>query len=328
MRSVLSRKVAPRLQCIISRNATSSTPIREGVGSGSLNRRMVSSYTEDFDSDQKTALVLGSSGVLGKTLTKHLSRNLGMSVIGADVVAGEDESSLDAFVPIPTLDDKHPGLGEMTEALAIGLCEVLADGRDIDTIICAAGSWQSDPTAPNTASSDKDFIAGARSFGDNIDAMMAANLYPVLAAGYAANRFMAEEGLFVVIGATAALSPTPGMLGYGLGKSGAHHFVQTLGEISGKSATTKSRRRKARKLRQNNEYLDTLSVVGILPTTIDTPSNRESMSDHDFSQWTQPEDIAMEIGTWIKLPSMRPHSGGLVKVFPNKSGGASFNLVR
>lgn len=137
-----------------------------------------------------------------------------------------------------------------------------------------------------------------------------------------------DTGLFVVIGATAALSPTPGMLGYGLGKTGAHHFVQTLGEISGKSATTKSRRRKARKLRRNNEYLDTLSVVGILPTTIDTPSNRKAMPDHDFSQWTRPEDIAAEIGTWVQLPPMRPHSGGLVKVFPNKAGGACFNLVR
>lgn len=136
------------------------------------------------------------------------------------------------------------------------------------------------------------------------------------------------SGLFVVIGAAAALSPTPGMLGYGLSKSGAHHFVQTLGEISGKSATTKSRRRTARKLRRQNEYLDTLSVVGILPTTIDTPSNRKAMPDHDFSQWTQPEDIAKEIGTWIQIPPMRPHSGGLVKVYPNKSGGASFTLVR
>jgi dihydropteridine reductase len=135
--------------------------------------------------------------------------------------------------------------------------------------------------------------------------------------------------LFVVIGATVALSPTPGMLGYGLSKTGVHHFIQTVGEICGKSVTTKSRRKKARKLRKDNEYLDTLSIVGILPTTVDTPNNRDAMPEADFSLWTQPQDIAAEIGTWIQISAMRPHSGSLVKVFPNKTGGgASFNLVR
>jgi dihydropteridine reductase len=134
--------------------------------------------------------------------------------------------------------------------------------------------------------------------------------------------------LFVVIGATAALSPTPGMLGYGLSKVGAHHFIQSLGETTGKSATTKSRRQKARRLRKNSAYLDTLSVVGILPTTIDTPSNREAMPDADFNQWTQPAHIAKEIGTWIRTPPLRPHSGSLVKVHPDNNGGATFNLVR
>lgn len=118
------------------------------------------------------------------------------------------------------------------------------------------------------------------------------------------------------------------MLGYGLSKVGVHHFIQTVGEISGKSVTTKSRRRKARKIRQDKEYLDTLSIIGILPTTIDTPNNREVMPGADFDLWTQPQDIADEIGNWIKMPPLRPHSGSLVKVFPNKSGGASFNVVR
>jgi dihydropteridine reductase len=119
------------------------------------------------------------------------------------------------------------------------------------------------------------------------------------------------------------------MLGYGLSKVGAHHYIQTIGEMSGKSVTTKSRRKKARALRKDNEYLDTLSIVGILPTTIDTPANRNAMPDADFNQWTKPQDIATEIGTWIKMPPLRPHSGSLVKVFPNKTGGgASFNLVR
>ena len=133
--------------------------------------------------------------------------------------------------------------------------------------------------------------------------------------------------MFVVIGATAALNATPGMLGYGLSKVGAHHFIQTLGETTGKAATTKKRRKEARRLRRDSEYLDTLSVVGILPTTIDTPSNRDAMPQANFDEWTKPFDIAKEIGTWIKKPPLRPHSGSLVKVHPAKGGGAVFHLV-
>lgn len=198
MRSALSKQVSPRLRCHLSRCTSNKTASLTSFGSESLNRCMFSSYAyaDDFDSDEKTALVLGSSGVLGKTLTKHLSRNLGMSVIGADVVAGGEnhESSLRAFIPMPTMGDKQVGLGEMTEALASGLCDVMGDKREINAIVCASGGWHNDAEAPTATSSDDDFIAGARSFGENIDSMMSANLYPVLAAGYAANRYMAEEG--------------------------------------------------------------------------------------------------------------------------------------
>jgi dihydropteridine reductase len=132
-----------------------------------------------------------------------------------------------------------------------------------------------------------------------------------------------------VIGATAALSSTPGMLGYGLSKVAAHHFVQTLGDSTGKAATPKAKRKASRKLqaRQHGEYLDSLTVVGVLPTTIDTPSNRDAMPKADFEKWTHPADIAREIGTWITKPPLRPHSGSLVKVV-SSSDGAKFHLAR
>lgn len=130
------------------------------------------------------------------------------------------------------------------------------------------------------------------------------------------------------MGATVALSATPGMLAYGLSKAGTHHFVQTLGETSGKAVTTRTKRQKARRLRKNSEYLDTLSVVGILPTTLDTPSNRKGMPDADFNAWTKPMDIAREVGKWIEKPHLRPHSGALVKVHPAKGDGAAFTLAR
>ena len=135
-------------------------------------------------------------------------------------------------------------------------------------------------------------------------------------------------GLFVAIGSAPALASTPGMLAYGLSKAGTHHFIQTLGETTGKALTTKSKRQKARRLRKDSQYLDTLSVISILPTTLDTPNNRKAMPDANFDDWTKPLDIAKELGFWIETPQLRPHSGSLVKVHPAKGEGAVFTIVR
>ena len=131
----------------------------------------------------------------------------------------------------------------------------------------------------------------------------------------------------MAIGATPALSATPGMMGYGLSKAATHHIVQTLGACTGKSMETKTKRKAGRHFRQFAENLDTLSVVGVLPTTIDTPTNRTGMPDADFTKWTKPRDIAEEIGRWAMNPPLRPHSGSLVKVATTEKG-STFTLVR
>ena len=276
---------------------------------------------------QKKALVLGSSGALGTAVSRFLSRELGMFVVGADVLELPNESDwdLDDFVAMPHFR-KHSSLSELTTHLTKGVGMALGH-EEIHAVVVASGGWQGDPSLPGEGASQEEVEAGAASYGEYIEKMMRMNLYPVVAAGYVAQRYMAENGLFVVIGATAALSPTPGMMGYGLAKTAAHHYVQTLGATTGLAVTSKSQRKESRELRREDKYLDTLTVVGILPTTIDTQSNRMAMPKADFSQWTKPIDIAKEVGTWMKTPALRPHSGSLVKV---QSGhdGSQFHLVR
>jgi dihydropteridine reductase len=168
----------------------------------------------------------------------------------------------------------------------------------------------------------------ARVYGESMERMMKMNYHPVAAAGYVAQEFMGRQGLFVVIGATAALSPTPGMVGYGVSKAAAHHFVQTLGATTGLAVSTKSLRDQAKKVRRHAEYLDSLTVIGILPNTLDTATNRASNPTLDFDQCTKPLEIAKEIGTWVSTPAIRPHSGSLIKVFTNPDEGTQFHLVR
>ena len=149
--------------------------------------------------------------------------------------------------------------------------------------------------------------------------MMKVNYYPVVAGGMIGQRFLNAgadtNGLFVIIGASAALSPTPGMLGYGAAKSASHHFLQSYGpSLTEENGSTS---------------------VGILPLMLDTPANRAMMDNGDddrYNKMVKPIHIANEIGEWIKHPHLRPHLGSLVKVIAKSrmdgSGGAAFHLVR
>lgn len=150
---------------------------------------------------KQTALVLGSSGSLGSTVSKYLSRTVNMNVIGADVVELPNESDweLDDFVALPHFG-QHPTLGDLTERLAKGVDYSLRTEDSLDIIVVASGGWQMDPTLHNNETSHLEKTQDlARTYGDSMETMMRMNFYPVAAAGYIAQEFMADEGMYVVL---------------------------------------------------------------------------------------------------------------------------------
>jgi len=289
------------------------------------------SYSHENDKERKIALVLGSSGALGSTVARYLSREQGMTVLGADVVEvpsdfNSSDWELDGFVSLPTMAQR-PSVADISAELASGIFNILHN-EQIDTIVCASGGWGGDPKPMVGQNLEAEqVLLGAHEYGEAIDKMIYMNLVPVIAAGYSAQTFMGPNGLFVVMGATAALASTPGMLGYGMAKAGCHHIVQTLGATTANSLDTKVKKREGRRQRQFASNMGTMSVVGILPATIDTPSNRQAMPEADLDSWTKPLDIAQEIGKWIETPSLRPHSGALVKV-SSTADGPVFEIAR
>lgn len=81
-------------------------------------------------------------------------------------------------------------------------------------------------------------------------------------------------GRIVHVAARAALEPFPGAAAYVVSKSGLVALIRTLStELTGSGVT----------------------VNGVLPTTIDTPTNRGSMPDADPSKWARPESIAQSL---------------------------------
>ncbi|XP_069488013.1 dihydropteridine reductase isoform X2 [Ambystoma mexicanum] len=84
------------------------------------------------------------------------------------------------------------------------------------------------------------------------------------------------------------------MIAYGMAKATVHQLCQSLGcENSGLPAGS--------------------AAVAILPVTLDTPANRASMPNADYSSWTPLEFVAETFFDWTAGKD-RPKSGSLVQV--------------
>lgn len=102
----------------------------------------------------------------------------------------------------------------------------------------------------------------------------------------------ATEARVVNIGAGAAIKAGMGMGAYAASKSGVHRLTEALAEeLAGKGVT----------------------VNAVLPSIIDTPTNRVDMPDADFSQWVKPEAIAAVI-VFLASPAAGAITGALIPV--------------
>lgn len=81
-------------------------------------------------------------------------------------------------------------------------------------------------------------------------------------------------GRIVNVGANGALKASAGMGAYAASKAGVHKLTEALAE---------------------ELKADGLTVNAVLPSIIDTPTNRADMPKADFSTWVSPEDLAAVI---------------------------------
>jgi NAD(P)-dependent dehydrogenase (short-subunit alcohol dehydrogenase family) len=130
---------------------------------------------------------------------------------------------------------------------------------------------------------------------DEFERLMRLNLRPnVLLARAAIPRFLRRGGgAFVAVSARPALRPFPGAAPYIVAKAAVLSFVQTL----------------------DAEYRqDRVRANAVLPSVIDTPANRRSQPDADYSKWVAPEDIAKVVRFLVSEES-GPTSGAAIPVY-------------
>jgi NAD(P)-dependent dehydrogenase (short-subunit alcohol dehydrogenase family) len=99
------------------------------------------------------------------------------------------------------------------------------------------------------------------------------------------------NGRIVNIGAAGALKAAAGMGAYAAAKSGVHRLTEALAE----------------------ELKGKVAVNAVLPSIIDTPTNRRDMPDADFGKWVAPADLAAVI-LFLASDAARAVTGALVPV--------------
>ncbi len=109
------------------------------------------------------------------------------------------------------------------------------------------------------------------------DGMMNLNLRAAFCAMRAVLKPMtaAKYGRIVAVGSRAAVEPMPNFAAYAVSKAALVALVKNVAA-------------------ENKDLGITANVV--LPSTIDTPLNRQAMPKSDFSRWVKPESIAKTAG--------------------------------
>lgn len=100
-------------------------------------------------------------------------------------------------------------------------------------------------------------------------------------------------GRVISIGAKPAIETTAGKFAYSFSKSGVVNLMQTLAE----------------------EFKDQdITFNAVIPGIIDTPANRESMQNADYTKWVSPEEIA-ETCLFLVGDGAKSFRGNVVKMY-------------
>jgi len=207
-----------------------------------------------FDFDGEVALVTGVGGALGSAVASAFLE-AGATVCGADVVEPESD---DFQLEDPDRIHFHQGDFTDEDDVADVVDAIVEEHGRLDYLLNIAGTWRGGTPIHETDADTFDFL-----FGVNLKTMF-------LAAKHALPHLQETEGAVVSVSARSSLEGGEGDGLYRATKAGIRILTETIAE----------------------ENRGTVRANSVMPSVIDTPMNREMMSDADFDAWVDPEEIA------------------------------------
>lgn len=223
---------------------------------------------------RKTALVSGASGNLGRAVTEYFLQK-DRSVAGlVHHASNQDKPEENYLESIVDLTNKH-------QAASV-ILEIMEKFKNIDTAIFTTGGFAMGNIESTTIEDIHKLY--------HLNFETAYNLaQPIL-------KVMKKQGTgsLFFIGSGQGLDTTKGapVVAYSLSKSLLFQLANII------NADTREKNIKA---------------FVVVPDIIDTPQNRESMPNADFSKWQKPEAIAGIIGRYAENPQQFAHTTIVVK---------------
>jgi NAD(P)-dependent dehydrogenase (short-subunit alcohol dehydrogenase family) len=222
----------------------------------------------------KVVLVTGASGGLGTYVT-HAFLDAGATVIGTSRKIQQSDFSSPSFTAVVAEISSHEGAHALVD-------QVVARFGKLDVLAHTVGGF-----------------AGGQSIADTDDAtfqrMLDLNLnsvFHILRATIPALR-QRGNGRIVAIGSRAALQPGAGIGVYSASKAAMVSLIRTVAL-------------------ENKDVGLTANVI--LPGTMDTPANRKSIPNADFSKWVRPSTVASLI-TWLAGDAGKDVNGAVIPVY-------------
>ncbi len=229
-----------------------------------------------FDFTDEVVLVTGVGGALGSAVAEAFLDS-GATVCGADLVDSESE---DFLLDDPERIDFQQGDFTDEAQVATTIEDIVDAHGGLDYLCNIAGTWRGGNPVDETDVETFDFL-----FDVNLKTMF-------LATKHALPHLREREGAVVSVSARSSLEGGEGDAIYRATKAGVRILTDSVAE----------------------ENLGTVRANAVMPSVIDTPMNREMMSDSNFDKWVDPADIA-DVMQFLCSDAASVTSGAAVPVY-------------
>ncbi len=222
----------------------------------------------------QVVLVTGANGGLGAYVTQAFL-DAGATVVGTSRKIRQSDFSSPGFTALAAEISSHEGAKVLAD-------QVVARFGRLDVLAHTVGGFAG---GQSIAETDDDTFQ--RMFDLNLN-----SVFHILRATIPALR-QTGNGRIIAIGSRAALEPGAGVGAYSASKAAMVSLIRTVA-LENKDAG--------------------LTANVILPGTMDTPANRKSLPNADFSKWVRPSTVASLI-TWLASDAGKDINGAVIPVY-------------